>query len=75
MRFAYVFQILAYEATPLLRLKYATHVSQGYPRILNWSATGAPRDIEVEKVFSDPNVSTFHDIEIIRIQLYTLYYF
>ena len=73
--FAYAFQIWAYEAILLLELKYATRVSQGYPRMLNWCATSAPRATDVEKMFSNHNVSTFHDLEIIRIQLYTLYYF
>ena len=79
VRFAYAFQIWAFEVIPLLGLKYATRVSQGYPRILNWSATGAPRAIEVEKVFSDPNVSTFVTAQkysrnfIIKIIIYSGY--
>ena len=72
MGFVYVFQVLSYEVIPLIGLKYANRVRQGYPRILNWSATGAPRAIEVEKVFLDSNVSTFYYLKIIRIQLYTL---
>ena len=55
--FPYAFQVWAYEVIPLIGLKYVTHVSESYPRILNWSTTSAPRSIEVEKVFLEPNVS------------------
>ncbi|KAL6323239.1 hypothetical protein AAG906_029246 [Vitis piasezkii] len=48
-------------AIPLMKLKYVTHVSESYPRILNWSATSTPRSIEVEKVFLKPNL-TFHSL-------------
>ena len=55
--FPYAFQVWAYEAIPLIGLKYATRVSESYPRILNWSATSAPRSTEVENVFLEPHVS------------------
>ena len=55
--FPYAFQVWAYEAIPLIGLKYATRVSERYPRILNWSATSAPRATEVENVFLEPHVS------------------
>ena len=38
-------------------MKYVTRVSESYPRILNWSATSAPRSTEVENVFLEPNAS------------------
>ena len=55
--FLYAFQVWAYEVIPLIGLKYVTHVFESYPRILDWSATSAPRSIKVEKVFLEPNVS------------------
>ena len=55
--FPYAFQFWAYKAIPLIGLKYVSHVSESYPRILNWSATSAPRFTEVEKVFLEPHVS------------------
>ena len=55
--FPYAFQVWIYETIPLIGLKYATYVSESYPRILNWSATSTPRSIEVEKVFLEPIVS------------------
>ena len=55
--FPYAFQVWAYEAIPLIGLKYVTRVSERYPRILNWSATSAPRSTEVENVFLEPHVS------------------
>ena len=45
--FPYTFQVWAYEAIPLIGLKYVTHVSKSYPRILNWSATSAPSSTKV----------------------------
>ncbi|RVW56744.1 hypothetical protein CK203_095719 [Vitis vinifera] len=59
--FPYAFQVWAYEAIPLIGLKYATRVSERYPRILNWSATSAPRSTEVENVFLEPHL-TFHSL-------------
>ncbi|RVW57840.1 hypothetical protein CK203_114817 [Vitis vinifera] len=59
--FPYAFQVWAYEAIPLIGLKYATRVSESYPRILNWSATSAPRSTEVENVFLEPHL-TFHSL-------------
>ncbi|XP_034676988.1 uncharacterized protein LOC117907533 [Vitis riparia] len=59
--FPYAFQVWAYEAIPLIGLKYATHVAESYPRILNWSATSAPRSTEVENVFLEPHL-TFHSL-------------
>ncbi|KAL6323807.1 hypothetical protein AAG906_003428 [Vitis piasezkii] len=55
--FSYAFQVWAYEAIPLIGLKYVSHVSRSYPQILNWSATSAPRSIKVEKVFLEPNAN------------------
>ncbi|KAL6312312.1 hypothetical protein AAG906_004963 [Vitis piasezkii] len=55
--FPYAFQVWAYEAIPLIGLKYATRVSERYPRILNWSATSAPRSTEVENVFLEPHIN------------------
>ena len=55
--FPYAFQVWIYETIPLIGLKYATYVSESYPRILNWSATSAPRSTEVEKVFLEPNAN------------------
>ena len=57
--FPYAFQVWAYEAIPLIGLKYVTRVFESYPRILNWSATSAPRSTKVEKIFLEPNVSNF----------------
>ena len=45
--FPYAFQVWAYEAIPLIGLKYVTRVSKSYPRILNWSATSAPSSTKV----------------------------
>ncbi|KAL6328581.1 hypothetical protein AAG906_038776 [Vitis piasezkii] len=59
--FPYAFQVWAYEAIPLIGLKYATRVSERYPRILNWSATSAPRSTEVENVILEPHL-TFHSL-------------
>eukprot|EP00261_Vitis_vinifera_P028229 XP_010662334.2 PREDICTED: uncharacterized protein LOC104882098 [Vitis vinifera] len=59
--FPYAFQVWAYEAIPLIGLKYATRVSESYPRILNWSATSAPRATEVENVFLEAHL-TFHSL-------------
>ncbi|KAL6349633.1 hypothetical protein AAG906_035794 [Vitis piasezkii] len=59
--FPYAFQVWAYEAIPLIGLKYVTRVSESYPRILNWSGTSASKSIEVEKVFLEPNL-TFHSL-------------
>ncbi|XP_034689205.1 uncharacterized protein LOC117917086 [Vitis riparia] len=59
--FPYAFQVWAYEAIPLIGLKYATHVAESYPQILNWSATSAQRSTEVENVFLEPHL-TFHSL-------------
>ena len=53
--FPYAFQVWAYEAIPLIGLKYVTRVYESYPPILNWSGTSVPKSIEVEKVFLKPN--------------------
>ena len=55
--FVYAFQVWAYEAIPLIGLKYTICVSENYPQILNRSATSAPRSTEVENDFLQPNVS------------------
>ena len=55
--FPYAFQVWAHEAIPLIGLKYVTRVFESYPRILNWSATSAPRSTEVENVFLEAHVS------------------
>ncbi|KAL6348827.1 hypothetical protein AAG906_033483 [Vitis piasezkii] len=47
--------VWAYEAIPLIGLKYVTRVSESYSRILNWSATSAPRSTEVENDFLKPH--------------------
>ncbi|RVW88699.1 hypothetical protein CK203_043822 [Vitis vinifera] len=60
--FPYAFQVWAYEVIPLIGLKYATRVSESYPRILNWSATSAPRSTKVENVFLEPHVINFHSL-------------